>query len=249
MRTVIKQRLSRELRLRDFAGGREPCLLPLFSGRLTALSHQTPWLLVKASSFVVCVPPLPRFIPHPLVSRGARRNPLLREAFPFGRFRIPFRLADSPLDECFRHPRGLEGLEMADKVLVHWVTSALCDSLPRSSRSLKTIASISALACCLSLLLPVSPSKPLKLAGATQPCQCSFTPPDNHLSKAVSIDSVGNDSISERNLIRTHTTSHTTFTVELCCRLRGSAEDEKSDFVDWVLETTFIFQLLPTMTS
>ena len=44
------------------AGGREQCLLPLFPGRLTASSRRPPWLLVKASSFVVCVPPLPRFI-------------------------------------------------------------------------------------------------------------------------------------------------------------------------------------------
>jgi hypothetical protein len=44
------------------AGGREPYLLPLFPGRLTALLRRPPWLLVKASSFVLCVPPLPRFI-------------------------------------------------------------------------------------------------------------------------------------------------------------------------------------------
>jgi hypothetical protein len=30
--------------------------------RLTALSRRPPWSLVKASSFVVCAPPLPRFI-------------------------------------------------------------------------------------------------------------------------------------------------------------------------------------------
>ena len=39
-----------------------PRVLPLFPGRLTALSRRPPWLLVKVSSFVVCVPPLPRFI-------------------------------------------------------------------------------------------------------------------------------------------------------------------------------------------